>query len=104
MRAISSYLNLDEATAVTQQVLALHKNEIDAWLADPTGGDRLVVSMSRPITSPVFTPIGIVQDRNSPGPLPGNGARVILARAPGSASRFTVITSYPTLRGYPLED
>lgn len=43
MEAASTFQILGEATAVTQQV-------IDAKTANPMAGDRLIISVSRPIT------------------------------------------------------
>jgi hypothetical protein len=100
----STYRNLDEATAVTQQVLDLNRSQIAAWIADPAAGRITVASMSRPITSPSYKPIGTVVDRRLSVPVPGNGARVVLQKNPGAPTGFTVITSFPTFSGIPTED
>src|SRR6476661_8651506 len=70
-------VDLGAANIATQQVLDANQNSIGNWLAHPATGNRLVVSVSKPLTSPQLVPIGIVLERDSV-PLPGNGARVVL--------------------------
>jgi hypothetical protein len=100
----STYRNLDEATAVTQQVIDLNRSQISAWIANPADKGRISVSVSRPVTSSLYVPIGTVLDRRLSVQVPGNGARVILQKNPGAPNGFTVITSFPTFSGIPSED
>jgi hypothetical protein len=50
LRATSTYRNLPEAAEITQQVIDLNRDQINAWIANPMAAKRLVVSVSRPIT------------------------------------------------------
>lgn len=104
MKGASTYRNFDEATAVTQQVIDINRSQIAAWIANPADKGKLAVTVSRPITSPLYVPIGIVVDRRVSVPVPGNGARVVLQKNPGAPNGFTVITSFPTFSGIPTED
>jgi len=97
LRAASTFLSLDEANAVVQMVFDNREQQIDAWLADPKKGDRLILTLSHPITSRDYFPIGLVLDRGASIPLPGNGVLVVLDRAPLLPNGFRVTTSYPTL-------
>jgi hypothetical protein len=102
--AVSTYHDIGEATVVTQQVLDANRERIASWLADPAMEKRLVVSVSRPVTSSRYVPIGTVVRRALAMPIPGNGARVILERDPDAPNGFTVITSYPTFSASPSMD
>jgi Bacterial CdiA-CT RNAse A domain len=54
--AVSTYHDLGEATAVTQQALDANRKQISLWLADPAMSRRLVVTLSRPVTSSQYAP------------------------------------------------
>ena len=77
---------------------------IQSWGANPGAGSRLVVSITRPVGSRRYVPIGTVLSRGSLSPVSGDGATVILKRDSDSARGFAVITSYPTLSGSGVED
>jgi hypothetical protein len=104
LRAASTYRNLPEAAEITQQVIDLNRDQINSWIANPTAAKRLVVSVSRPITSSRYVPIGIVVVRGERIPVPGNGARVVLEKRSNALNDFSVVTSYPTFSGLPGED
>jgi hypothetical protein len=95
---------LPEAAEITQQVIDLNRDQINSWIANPTAAKRLVVSVSRPITSSRYVPIGIVVVRGERIPVPGNGARVVLEKRSNALNDFSVVTSYPTFSGLPGED
>jgi hypothetical protein len=104
LEATSTYRNLPEAAEITQQVIDLNRDQINSWIANPLAEKRLVVSVSRPVTSSRYVPIGIVVRRDERIPVPGNGARVVLEKRSDAPSGFSVITSYPTFSGLPRED
>jgi hypothetical protein len=104
LKAASAYHDLAEATAVTQQVLDANRGAVQSWGANLGAGDRLVISISRPVGSRRYVPIGSVLSRGSSSPVPADGATVILKRDSANSRGFTVITSYPTLSGSGVED
>jgi hypothetical protein len=89
---------------VTQQVIDLNRSQIAAWIANPAAGRRVAISVSRPVASSRYVPIGTVLGRGQSVPVPGNGAEVVLQRNPGAPNGFTVITSYPTCSDIQSED
>jgi RHS repeat-associated protein len=102
--AASTYTSLTEANAVTQRILDQNEPRIDNWLANASAGDRLVLSILAPFTSPNFVPFGLVLTRDLQVLLPGNGAKAVIVRAPNLANGFYVLTSYPTLNGIPFRE
>ena len=103
MKTASTYLSLDEAAAVIQDVLDANSEQVRSWLADPEGGQRLVLQLTWPVGSRRYVPIGVVLSRNASTPAPGSGARVVLQRT-HSPRGFMIVTSYPTLLGLSPED
>jgi len=104
LEAASTCQSLGEATSITQQIIDANREQIGAWIANTIAGDRLIISVSRPITSSQYVPIGTVLRRDLPSPAPGNGARAVLERSATAPGGFTVITSYPILSGWPSQD
>jgi hypothetical protein len=104
LSAVSTYWNLAEANAVTQRLFDQNWEKIIIWLNDPTAGDRLIVSFTNPLTSKRYFPIGLVLEDGAPIPVPGNGARAVLDKAPNLPNGFRVTTSFPTFNAYPVKD
>jgi hypothetical protein len=57
---VSTHRNLDDATVVTQHDLDINKDEIDAWIANPTATYKLMVVVSRPVASSRYLPVGTI--------------------------------------------
>jgi hypothetical protein len=62
---VSTHRNLDDATVVTQQDFDINKDQIDAWIANPTATCRLIVAVSRPVTSSQYVPV-VNMSKNHP--------------------------------------
>jgi hypothetical protein len=89
LRVTSTHRNLPEAREVTQQVIDLNRDQINSWITNPMTAKRLVMSVSRPITSSRYVPIGIVVRRGERIAVPGNGARVVLEKRSDAPNGFS---------------